>query len=225
MTKSELVEIIASKQTQLSVKDVELAVKTIIDLMSQTLSQGQRIEISALAAEWSYIKPQRVLEDVRLLSADGVHTITQFKRIKLDIKLLESLRKGYVVPGALTIEGARLVLTRQADGHLSLAGIESGGLSQSHQENRFWSDWLFGQSVLEIKESEFVWIDKKLDAKPWQFSAVNLQIRNDQQRHQIDGSIELPNELGHQLKFSMDLTGNILASDYWAGDVFIEACC
>ncbi len=45
MTKSELVEIIASKQTQLSIKDVELAVKTIIDLMSQTLSQGQRIEI------------------------------------------------------------------------------------------------------------------------------------------------------------------------------------
>ena len=45
MTKSELVEIIASKQTQLSVKDVELAVKTLIDLMSNTLSSGQRIEI------------------------------------------------------------------------------------------------------------------------------------------------------------------------------------
>ncbi|MAM88244.1 integration host factor subunit beta [Allohahella sp. A8] len=45
MTKSELVEIIASKQPQLSVKDVELAVKTIIELMSNTLSQGQRIEI------------------------------------------------------------------------------------------------------------------------------------------------------------------------------------
>ena len=45
MTKSELVEIIASKQPQLSAKDVELAVKTIIELMSNTLSQGQRIEI------------------------------------------------------------------------------------------------------------------------------------------------------------------------------------
>ena len=45
MTKSELVEIIASKQTQLSVKDVELAVKTIIDQMSETLATGQRIEI------------------------------------------------------------------------------------------------------------------------------------------------------------------------------------
>lgn len=45
MTKSELVEIIASKQTQLSLKDVELAVKTIIEHMSQSLSDGQRIEI------------------------------------------------------------------------------------------------------------------------------------------------------------------------------------
>ncbi|MAL98509.1 integration host factor subunit beta [Hydrocarboniclastica marina] len=45
MTKSELVEIIASKQTQLSVKDVELAVKTIIEHMSQSLADGQRIEI------------------------------------------------------------------------------------------------------------------------------------------------------------------------------------
>ncbi|KZY85974.1 integration host factor subunit beta, partial [Oleiphilus sp. HI0072] len=45
MTKSELVEIIAAKQTQLSVKDVELAIKTLIDLMSDTLSSGQRIEI------------------------------------------------------------------------------------------------------------------------------------------------------------------------------------
>ncbi|WP_339805127.1 integration host factor subunit beta [uncultured Marinobacter sp.] len=45
MTKSELVELIASKQTQLSVKDVELAVKTIIEHMSQSLAEGQRIEI------------------------------------------------------------------------------------------------------------------------------------------------------------------------------------
>lgn len=45
MTKSELVEIIAAKQTQLSVKDVELAVKTILDLMSDALADGQRIEI------------------------------------------------------------------------------------------------------------------------------------------------------------------------------------
>ncbi len=45
MTKSELIEHIASRQTQLSLKDVELAVKTIIEQMSQTLAAGERIEI------------------------------------------------------------------------------------------------------------------------------------------------------------------------------------
>ena len=45
MTKSELIELIASRQMQLSAKDVELAVKTILEHMSQTLSTGERIEI------------------------------------------------------------------------------------------------------------------------------------------------------------------------------------
>lgn len=45
MTKSELIELIASRQTQLSAKDVELAVKTVLEHMSHTLSSGERIEI------------------------------------------------------------------------------------------------------------------------------------------------------------------------------------
>lgn len=45
MTKSELIERIAAKQPQLSIKDIELAVKAILEHMSQTLAQGERIEI------------------------------------------------------------------------------------------------------------------------------------------------------------------------------------
>ena len=60
MTKSELVEIIAAKQAQLSVKDVELAVKTIIDLMSDTLSSGQRIEIRGFGSFSLHYRAPRV---------------------------------------------------------------------------------------------------------------------------------------------------------------------
>lgn len=45
MTKSELIELIAERQPQLSHKDIELAVKTIIEHMSQVLATGDRIEI------------------------------------------------------------------------------------------------------------------------------------------------------------------------------------
>ncbi len=45
MTKSELIERIAAEQTQLSAKDVDLAVKMILDHMAETLAEGERIEI------------------------------------------------------------------------------------------------------------------------------------------------------------------------------------
>ena len=45
MTKSELIEKIAAVQTQLSAKDVELAVKTMLDHMAEALAEGERIEI------------------------------------------------------------------------------------------------------------------------------------------------------------------------------------
>jgi len=45
MTKSELIERIAERQSQLSAKDVELAVKSMVEQMAQTLAGGDRIEI------------------------------------------------------------------------------------------------------------------------------------------------------------------------------------
>ena len=45
MTKSELIERIATRQVQLSTKDVELAIKCVIDQMVNGLAAGNRIEI------------------------------------------------------------------------------------------------------------------------------------------------------------------------------------
>jgi integration host factor subunit beta len=45
MTKSELIERLAASQGQLSAKDVELVVKTILEHMAQSLAKGERIEI------------------------------------------------------------------------------------------------------------------------------------------------------------------------------------
>ena len=45
MTRSELIDLMADGQSQLSAKDDELAVKLLIDHMAETLSSGERIEI------------------------------------------------------------------------------------------------------------------------------------------------------------------------------------
>lgn len=60
MTKSELIERIVLNQTQLSSKDVELAVKTIIEQMSQTLAHGHRIEIRGFGSFSLHYRAPRI---------------------------------------------------------------------------------------------------------------------------------------------------------------------
>lgn len=60
MTKSELIERIAMKQDQLSSKDVELAVKLLLEHMSQSLAIGERIEIRGFGSfSLHYRKPRQ----------------------------------------------------------------------------------------------------------------------------------------------------------------------
>ncbi len=98
MTKSELVEIIAAKQAQLSVKDVELAVKTIIDLMSDTLSSGQRIEIRGFGSFSLHYRAPRVgrnpkTGDSVTLEAKHVPHFKPGKELRDCVN--ESLKQGY----------------------------------------------------------------------------------------------------------------------------------
>ena len=60
MTKSELIESLAKRQTQLAYKDVELAVKSVLDHMANALSNGERIEIRGFGSFALHYRPPRV---------------------------------------------------------------------------------------------------------------------------------------------------------------------
>lgn len=60
MTKSELIEKIAERQDQLPAKDVELAVKLILDYMSEILATGDRIEIRGFGSFSLHYRAPRV---------------------------------------------------------------------------------------------------------------------------------------------------------------------
>lgn len=60
MTKSELIERIAQKNTQLAYRDVELAVKTVLEHMAERLASGDRIEIRGFGSFSLHFRPGRV---------------------------------------------------------------------------------------------------------------------------------------------------------------------
>jgi len=98
MTRSELIELMASKQTQLSAKDVELAVKLMINHMAETLAGGERIEIRGFGSfSLHYREPRRgrnpkTGDSVQL---DGKH-VPHFKAGKeLRERVNRSLKVGF----------------------------------------------------------------------------------------------------------------------------------
>lgn len=60
MTKSELIEALADRQKHLAFNDVELAVKNLLEQMSQALSGGERIEIRGFGSFSLHFRPPRM---------------------------------------------------------------------------------------------------------------------------------------------------------------------
>lgn len=60
ITKSELIEKLAYKQNNLSSKEVEKAVKILLEQMSESLSTGERIEIRGFGSFSLHHRPPRV---------------------------------------------------------------------------------------------------------------------------------------------------------------------
>ena len=60
MTKSEFIEALAEKQDYLIYKDVELSVKMLLEEMSQSLAEGERIEIRGFGSFSLHFRPPRI---------------------------------------------------------------------------------------------------------------------------------------------------------------------
>ena len=60
MTKSELIERLAEKLNHLASKDVEQAIKEILEMMAHTLSKGERIEIRGFGSFSLHYRAPRV---------------------------------------------------------------------------------------------------------------------------------------------------------------------
>ncbi len=59
MTKSELIEILSQRQGHLKADDVDLAVKSLLEMMGGALAQGERIEIRGFGSFSLHFRPPR----------------------------------------------------------------------------------------------------------------------------------------------------------------------
>ena len=100
INKKELIEIIANKQEQLPYKDIELAIKTIIESMIDSLKKGKRIEIRGFGSFSLRYRKSRIGRNPK--SGDSVNIDERYvphfkpgKDLKERVKTSSSIFKSF----------------------------------------------------------------------------------------------------------------------------------
>ncbi|CAJ0697642.1 integration host factor subunit beta [Ralstonia holmesii] len=128
MTKSELVEKLAARFPQLLLRDADIAVKTILDAMSDALADGHRIEIRGFGSFGLNRRPPRVGRNPK----SGEKVLVPEKRVphfKAGKELRERVDRSLERQGEPSSEGepavslAAVKAVRQTDSTRQTAGF------------------------------------------------------------------------------------------------------
>lgn len=180
-------------------------------------SVGQPVVIGALAAEWRGLGPSLKLTAVHMRDAEQ-RPVAYFEEVNIDIDVVASLLHGRFEPGHITVTGVNLSIVRRQDGSLVIAGIAGS----AEGDNAVMRDWLFSRERISIEKSRVQWRDLQNNSPLKQFRDVSFTFTNQGDRHLLAGKMLLPVEMGRELKFAADFTGNFLNVEAWDGEIYLK---
>jgi uncharacterized protein (TIGR02099 family) len=185
---------------------------------------GLPVVMHDINADWEGWSPKLYLEQIDLLNSAGTEPILHFKRASISIDFLKSLVNRQIIPRQLMISGFNITVTRLENGAIDIAGIHVQDASEPARpvrDNEL-ADWLLGQNSIELQNANLSWIDQFHSQPPVNLSNVNLTLRSDGNRLQLQGASTLPDEFGNGMNFALDVQGDILSSD-WSADIYLQA--
>src|SRR5205085_568983 len=187
----------------------------IVSLVSEIV--GRPVKIGGIEAQWLGLRPQINFTDVRIYDAEGREALV-LPAVE-NILSWRSLAHARLRLHTLRINEPRLTVRRDAQGALYVAGIK---LVATPGERGF-SDWLFGQHDIEVRNAQIEWRDEQRGAAPLVLSALSLRLVNDGERHAAGVIARLPETVGG----TVELRAELAAADVddlrsWNGRLYAE---
>ena len=193
------------------------------DLASSLLEQP--VKIGGMDAKLSGLEPTLVFRNVELLSTKSAKPVFSLYRVEIGLSLKDLVWRQKIVPGNITVSGVNLEVTRTEKGKLKITGIDLGGMpadvSAQEQDTTF-RTWLFQRNNIALDDCNIVWKDQKHGNLKWAFDNISLLLKNDDGRHQLMLSGNLPPDLGEKIKLAVDINGDMASPDTWVSRFYLE---
>ncbi|HVQ05513.1 MAG TPA: YhdP family protein [Burkholderiaceae bacterium] len=192
-------------------------------LASRALGAPVRIgEIQVRSRGWI---PAAELRDVVLLDRSGREALRlPGVHAALSVPSLMAFRLRFE---QLLIDGAELVVRRDANGRISVGGLDLGGEMRSDDDGgNPAADWFFQQREFVIRGATVTWIDEQRGAAPLQLTDASMVVRNGLRQHdlRIDATPQATWGDRFTLRARMNQSLVARAGDWrhWRGTVFAE---
>jgi len=179
------------------------------------------VNIGAMHTRWAGFSPVLHLDDVQLLAKDNNQNLLSFDSVDVGLDLWNSIKKGRVVPGKVTLSGLNLVLAKEEDGRISVAGLPALHNKKGGSFKAVFHKWFFSHGALLIEQANISWENKQQKHKPVMFTQLNLVMASNERRHQLTVSGKMPSEVGENFTFLLDAHGDISDIEVWDMNAYI----
>jgi uncharacterized protein (TIGR02099 family) len=185
-------------------------------MASQVLEQP--VSIGSLQGTWSGLGPELVLNDLQLLDPESGKPRFRLSEVRIAIALVDSLRQGVLAPRRITLINPLLHIVRQQDGRIAIGGADATAREAGDGGGVF-----LLPNHIRVKNGNVIWEDHVTLAAPLQLSGVNLDIRNDGERHQLNGHMKLTGKPDGDLSLQVDLRGDPDRSGTWSANMHLKS--
>ena len=173
---------------------------------------GESIQIKSLSASMRGFRPEVTMRGFRIENANHDGPSLDFERLNVGLDIVNTLVTRKPVVNFIDLAGAKVRLSQNPDGGISVGGLKSGDTPL----------WLFAEGEVRFSDIDMEW-DLANGGQPMPLGRAQIRLRNTGERHQLDAKVDLPGKLGKLVKVSVDINGNPLKSNEWVGNAYLEA--
>ena len=184
-----------------------------------SIAVGLPVRFGSVAARLRLNGPELIFYNVRVLDPDSGTVLVRASRGGVTFDPIDLIRDRKVSATRVFLDHANIMLELTRDGVMRIKGLETpaagsgDGLSATE----------FPVGLFELTHTDFVIEDLKYGLGPWNFRDVELQLQNDGQKIVINGTVELPDDLGESLSLLVELNDITAGQDILQWQAHVQA--
>ncbi len=184
-----------------------------------SIAVGLPVRFGSVDARLRLNGPELIFYDVRVLDPDSGTVLVRAGRGGVTFDPIDLIRDRKVSATRVFLDRANIVLELTRDGVMRIKGLETpaagseDGLSVRE----------FPAGLFELTHTDFIIEDLKYGLGPWSFRDVELQLQNDGKNIVINGTVELPDDLGESLSLLVELNDITAGQDILQWQAHVQA--